>query len=113
MGVQATAAAKAKRLATTRDWKRKQRAEGNQKYITAERRSCDKYNNFTRLCKLFVKTYPDAFQVFCEAHSRDMARAPISRSASSSPMLPTSPTIIPAPDKPQSNILHSLGIALD
>jgi hypothetical protein len=113
MGMQATAAAKTKRLATTRDWKRKKRAEGDPKYVAKERKSCEKYNNFTRLCKLFVKTYPDAFNVFCIAHNKGMARAPISRSASSSPMLPTSPPIMPPPSKPQSNILQSLGIALD
>jgi hypothetical protein len=113
MGMQAAAAAKAKRLATTRDWKRKQRANGNLKYIEKERRSCDRYNEFTRLCKLFVKTYPDAFQVFCEARKAGLARAQISRSASSAPKISTTQPIVPAPSKPQSNVLQALGIALD
>jgi hypothetical protein len=107
LGITQDAITKANKNRLIRDWKSKKRIE-SPAFKKKEAAYRAKYDNFTRLCRLFAKKYPDAFKLFCIAHSNGVPPAPISRSTPA--MLPTTqPLVI----RSQSTILNDLGIALD
>jgi hypothetical protein len=69
MGITATATAKERRLKRNAD-RRAERRIDSDTFKAAEQMSRDKYNEFTKLSRAFVRAYPNEFKNFLMAHSR-------------------------------------------
>jgi hypothetical protein len=103
MGVTATAAAMKNKLRINAEWRANRRKDSDA-FKEAEQMSRDKYNEFTKLSRAFVRAYPNEFKTFLLARSRDTA----ARQSFGQPrhMLPegsstpVSPSILPGSSTP-------------
>jgi hypothetical protein len=63
MGITATTIAKKRKLKRNADWRSNRRKDSNA-FKEAEQMSRDKYNEFTKLSRAFVRAYPNEFKTF-------------------------------------------------
>jgi hypothetical protein len=63
MGITATTIAKKSKLKRNADWRANARKESD-KFKASEQMSRDKYNEFTKLSRAFVRAYPNEFKTF-------------------------------------------------
>jgi hypothetical protein len=137
MGVTATAAAKKNKLRINADWRANRRKDSDA-FKEAEQMSRNKYNEFTKLSRAFVRAYPNEFKIFLLARSRNtVARQSFGQPChmpewSSQSSTPVSPILTPPIDLksspsggmpsaqklessrlPDSSTLTKLGIRLD
>jgi hypothetical protein len=87
MGVNATAAANQNKLKRNAKWRANRRTTSDA-FLEAEQKSRDRYNEFTKLSRMFVKAYPQEFAKWMR-EGRQVTRQPFGL-----------PRHIPAPPAP-------------